>query len=102
MLVNIKISRGVKLQIKGPVMCEQFQHMIEKADAGGDFVSSLSFDLKTNAYVGFFGRAIKRGLPHRVTFSRSPNPVNTSRRQASKRSLCSRIPTVMRTQPLHP
>src|SRR6266852_7711067 len=42
MLVDVQVAGRVQPQVKGAVAGEQFQHMIEEADAGGYVVAPLA------------------------------------------------------------
>ena len=44
MLIDVEIAGGFKGEIEASVLGEQLQHVIEKADAGGDFVRAAAFD----------------------------------------------------------
>src|ERR1044071_4384985 len=71
-LVNVEISDGSELQIECTVIGKQFQHVIEEADAGRDFVSAFSFNREPNENLGFFRDAINGGFSHRATCWRMP------------------------------
>ena len=57
-LVDIQIALGVELQIEAAMLGEQLQHVIEEADAGGDFVPAAAFDPQRAADVRFLGVAL--------------------------------------------
>ena len=58
MLIDIQVARSLQLQIKSTVLCEQFQHVIEKADAGRDLIGPLAVDGKAAANLRFFRNAL--------------------------------------------
>jgi hypothetical protein len=49
-------------------MRKQFQHVIEKANAGGNLVSATPFNREAQSDTGFFGGSVECGLSHRATF----------------------------------
>src|SRR3954470_18920063 len=81
---------------------KQLQHVIKKANAGGNFVLPASVNIEPNFDVGLFRLAMNLGFPHFATFSCKPICSKTVGNVAINRALCSAAPTVMRTQSLQP
>jgi hypothetical protein len=52
-LVDIQVAGGLQLQIESAVFRKQLQHVIEKADAGGDVVLSPAVDFQRAADLRF-------------------------------------------------
>src|SRR4051812_38284220 len=67
-LVYIEVAFGCELQIKSAVIGKEFQHMVEKSNAGRYFMPPFALDREANADTGFFGDTINCGFPHRDTF----------------------------------
>ena len=43
-LIDVEIAVGFESQVEGSVFREQLEHVVEEADAGGDFVAAAAFD----------------------------------------------------------
>jgi hypothetical protein len=43
-LIHIEVAVAFEFEIEGAVACEQLQHVIEEANAGGDFVLPAAFN----------------------------------------------------------
>src|SRR2546426_11184137 len=101
-LVHIEIPSGGEFKIEPTMMREKFEHVIKESDSGRNFITSSALDSEPKFNAGLFGCPVKRGFPHRATFSRNPKSAKTSRSEAISRALCSRVPRVMRTQSWQP
>jgi hypothetical protein len=53
MLIDIKITITIELEIKGAVAREEFQHVIEEANAGYDLVLAIAFNSQIDRNAGF-------------------------------------------------
>src|SRR5215471_7787455 len=60
-LVDIQVAAGRKFQIESAVAREQFEHVVEEADAGGNFIFSSPIDSESEANVGLGGLAMQLG-----------------------------------------
>src|ERR1039457_4141461 len=98
-LIHIQIAARFQIKVEPTVMREQFQHVIEKADARGNVVASLSIHRQGEPDVGLFRNAFNLGFSQRVTFEVTPASCNTSGSSANSRSLSFADPSVIRTQP---
>src|SRR5271165_3213884 len=83
-------------------MREQFQHVIEKTNASGNFVASAPIDVEPQTNLGFFRVPLNQSLSHRVTLAVIPAFSSASGSVRTSRSFCSADPSVMRTHPAHP
>ena len=43
-LIDVEVAIGIELEIEAAVFGEQFEHVVEEADAGRDFVAAAAFD----------------------------------------------------------
>jgi hypothetical protein len=43
-LIDVEVTIALEFEIEGSVACKQFQHVIEKANAGRNFVLAFAFD----------------------------------------------------------
>ncbi len=66
MLIDVEIAGGFQLQVEAAVLGEQLQHVIEEADAGGDFVAAAPFERQAPADLRFFRIAFNGRASHRV------------------------------------
>jgi hypothetical protein len=53
-LVHVEVAFGLQGEIEGSVFREELQHVIEEADAGGDFVAAFAFYAERARDLGFF------------------------------------------------
>src|SRR5579884_44916 len=111
MLIDIEIAIAPEAKIKPAMASEQLQHVIEEANAGGDFVLATPIDVQHQCDFGFVRIAVQLGGPHGAPacacvgdFSGATQSMafNTFGSVCKSRSVCSAAPTVMRTQPSHP
>ncbi len=61
MRVDIEVTLGLELQVEQPVFGEEFEHMVEEADAGGNVGPSAAIDVEDKFDVGFAGFAFDGG-----------------------------------------
>src|SRR5437879_6392403 len=43
-LIDVEITAGFELEVEASVMSEEFEHVVEETDAGGDVVTAATFD----------------------------------------------------------
>ena len=55
MLINVQISFCFELQVKCSVASEKFQHVVQKTNAGRDFVSPVAIDGQGYLDISFCG-----------------------------------------------
>jgi hypothetical protein len=60
-LIDVEVAVGFDRHVERPVPGEQFQHVIEEADAGGDFIGAGSIDVQRSADLGLVGVAFEFG-----------------------------------------
>src|SRR5580700_489739 len=101
-LVHIQVANGRQLEIECAVPRKQLQHVIQKANSSRDLVPPASFYRERNPNLGLRSFAMQFGLSHALTSRGSLSCETTSRRAPIKVRVCSRHPTVRRTQPSHP
>src|SRR5512146_2520311 len=116
-LVDVEIAIAAQGEVECAMTREQFQHVIEKADAGTNFVAAGTFDGQSdgNARLGGVapqlraallrsrrgrGSALVRGSHQRASSPRKSARISAMAAAAFR--ICSRVPTVMRTQPRQP
>jgi hypothetical protein len=58
MLVDVEITRDFDREIERAVAGDEVKHVIEEADAGGDFGGAAAVEIKAKADLGFVGLAI--------------------------------------------
>ena len=63
-LVHVQVALGAQLQVEGAVAGKKLQHVVEKADAGGNVIASLAFNGERQFDVRLRGGAVKLGLSH--------------------------------------
>src|SRR5664279_562636 len=122
MFINLEISIALEIEVECAVPSHKLQHVIEKSDAGANVVGSCAFQCQLQRYPRLVRLALNRGyalLLSRFLRSRlnSHHVVSLSKcldyfdqlisfrvaaKASSARSICSRVPTVTRTQPSHP
>jgi hypothetical protein len=69
MLVHIEIAASVDFEIERAVARNQFEHVIEEADSGGDARPSASIQIQLQPDVGFVGLAMNLGSAWHSEFS---------------------------------
>src|SRR4030095_6991119 len=89
-LVDVEISLGADSKVEGAVSRHQLQHVIQKADAGGDVVAGVPFDAKAHANLRLASLPVDYGAAHKP----SRASMTTSVWRAS--------PSVTRVRPPHP
>ena len=57
-LVHIEVTVALEFEIEGAVTREEFQHVIEEANAGGDFVLAAAFEGEVDGDAGLGGVAL--------------------------------------------
>src|SRR5271169_4041762 len=103
MLVHVQIAAGVQLQIKPPVMREQFQHVVKEPDAGGHLIATAPLHRERNLNLRLFADPLDTSLPHcRDAPCAITSSSNVSWSALSNRSAWSRGPSVMRMHPSQP
>jgi hypothetical protein len=60
-LVHVQVTVAFQFQIEGAVAREQLQHVIEEADAGGDFVLAAAFNRQVDGDARLGGVAFESG-----------------------------------------
>jgi hypothetical protein len=63
-LIDVEVALRLQFQIEAAVPREQFQHVIEEADASGDLILAATVHDQNEAYVGLVGLAAERGSPN--------------------------------------
>jgi hypothetical protein len=63
-LIDIQVSPGLQLQIEAAMLGEQLEHMIEKPDAGGNFVYATPVHSERSANFGLLGFAMDASRSH--------------------------------------
>ena len=86
-LVHIEIALGSQVEIESAVMREEFQHVIEEADAGRDVIASAAIDRKRGANLRLSGIALDDGFSHRANASLMRVSSSVSRNAVSRRSV---------------
>ncbi len=66
-LIHIQIAPSREFQVEPAVPREQFEHMVEKTDPGGDFVLSAALNGEGNLNFRFCGLAMQFSFPHDCT-----------------------------------
>ena len=61
-LVNVQIAARLDLEVESAMAGKQLQHVVEKADAGGNLVASAPVQVQPDADVGFCGLAVDARL----------------------------------------
>src|SRR5450631_419662 len=122
MLINVEISIALEIEVECTMPRHKLQHVIEKPDAGANVVGARAFQCQLQRYPRLVCLALNRGcalLLSRLLRSRlnSHHVVSSSKyldyfarlisfrlapKASSARPICSRVPTVTRTQPSHP
>jgi hypothetical protein len=67
MLIDIQISSGTEVQIKGSVVRKQFQHVIEESDSSRDLVLPLAVDVQPRIDIGLLRGPVHTRLSHSRT-----------------------------------
>ena len=68
-LVDVEVASGGDGEIEGPVASDEIEHMIEEADAGGDFGFATTLEREAEADIGLGGFAMDRsGAAHAPFF----------------------------------
>ena len=101
-LVHIEIALRLQFKIESAVPGKQLQHVIEEPDAGGHLVLAPAVDVQHRPDRGFLRLALDRSPSHAGLLSPQPISFSVSCSAPSRRSVCSRQPAVMRTQPSQP
>src|ERR1700733_4671577 len=65
-LIYVEVSIGFDFEVEASVFGEEFQHVVEEADAGRYFVAALAFDGQGSGDPGFFGASLDGGFSHRA------------------------------------
>jgi hypothetical protein len=65
-LIDIEVAVAFEFKIECAVAREEFQHMIEEANAGGDFVLAAAFDCEPDSNARFGGVSFKVSGAHFV------------------------------------
>src|SRR5277367_1599494 len=60
-LIDVEIAFGCERQIEGPVACNEIEHVVEKADSGGDARVTSPIEIQTDADVRLVGLAMDCG-----------------------------------------
>src|ERR1700686_5822321 len=103
MLIDVEIAVRLQLQIETPVMREQFQHVIKESDASGHLIAPAPLDGEGDLNLRLFAGALDASFSHRRDAPcERPSSSHVSWSAVSKRSACSRGPSVMRTHPSQP
>src|ERR1700745_292436 len=91
-LVDVEVALCGDSEFKGAVTCDDIEHVIEEADAGGDFGFAAAVQRQAEAEGGLGGFAEGRGGGPASFFQE---------RRISPRSvfISARVPMVMRTNP---
>jgi hypothetical protein len=66
-LIDVEVAIGCKFEVESPVASEEFQHVVEKTDSGGDFVFAAAIDGERDANFGFGSFAMQAGFSHTGT-----------------------------------
>src|SRR5215203_6156242 len=90
-LIDVEIAGGSHREVEGAVAGEQFQHVIEEADAGAHRIPALALEADRQRDLRFGGASIDYRTAHRI-----------SSIAAMPRRVCSTTPAAMRKQPPHP
>src|SRR5262245_7558731 len=69
MLVDVEVTECRHLQVECAVPGGQFQHVIEKADAGLDAVSAAAVEVQPNGNRGLLCLSVYDSSPHRTSSS---------------------------------
>ncbi len=64
-LVDVKVARRFEFEIEAAVVGEEFEHVVEESDAGGDLIAAFAFDGEGQSDLRFLGDAIDGGFSHR-------------------------------------
>jgi hypothetical protein len=60
-LIDVKVAVALELEVECAVAGEELKHVVEEANAGGDFVLTAAFDDELNVDAGFGGVALDNG-----------------------------------------
>jgi hypothetical protein len=63
--VDMQVALRVNRQIDQAVARELFQHVVEKADSGGDVVAAGAVEIHGRCHLGFLGSPLYCRPPHR-------------------------------------
>jgi hypothetical protein len=91
MLVDVEVALGIDAEVEHAVARHQFQHVIEKPDAGAHLVGAFAIERDRQRNPGLGGPPIDHRPAH-----------STSSITAMQRRVCSTTPVPMRTQPAQP
>jgi hypothetical protein len=64
MLVDIEVSLRVQFQVECPMLGEQFEHVVQEANARGDVIAACAFNPEEAGDLSFFGIALEAGFSH--------------------------------------
>src|SRR5512133_602889 len=63
-LIDIEIAFAGKLEVESTVTREEFEHVVEEANSGGDFVATPAVDGERERNFSFVGTAVQCGFSH--------------------------------------
>src|SRR5688572_19159924 len=95
-LIHVEVAGGADLQIEPAVTGDQFQHVIEEADAGADVISPASVERQCKLNRRFLRRAIDNRATALYCWGHK-----TSSMAAMHSPVWLAIPAVIRTHPAH-
>src|SRR5947209_2382921 len=90
MLIHVEVAGGANVEVERAVARGQLEHVIEKADAGGDLVPAFALDAEAHANLGLARSSLDQGTAH------SPSSASIAV------SVWRTSPAVIRMQPLQP
>src|SRR5438132_3818482 len=91
MLIDIQVARCVDRQVEGAVPREQFEHVIEEANARLHVVPAFAVEADGERDLRFGRSAVDYGAAHKA-----------SSRTSMNRRVCSTMPVATRRQPSQP
>ena len=91
MLIDVEIAGRGESQIERAVPGDQFEHVIEEANAGADPVPAVAVEIDRHRDTRLGRAPVNYTAPH-----------NTSSMLCTRRRVCSTMPVPIRMQPAHP
>src|SRR4029077_6994290 len=96
-LIDVKVAAGFELEVEASVMGEEFEHVVEEADARRDIVRAAALDSERSLDLRLFADAVDGAFSHeRDAPWRIESSSKTSSRAANRQSVCCSVPRVKR------
>ncbi len=70
-LVYVEVAFGFEFEIEAAVAGDLFEHVVEEADARGDFGLALAVEVEAEGDVGFLRGSVQLRFSHRVLLTKT-------------------------------